>query len=254
MDQLKSILDGRVTPRLFRIAKTAGRAIHRFSMIEPGEPILVGVSGGKDSSFLALVLAVRMRWLPERNPLTAALIDWKEYPLGKQEREAISSYFATLDIPLEILSATMRPPSFRGKFDCYLCSRNRKRILFDLASQKGITTIALGHHMDDVIETTLINMVVRGQFGTMMPVQQFFGGKLRIIRPLCLVKEHTIDSFCSELDIPVLTPGCPHRQTNIRSQFKPIVRQLVHLDRHAREHIFNSCMNISWDYLPAKYE
>ncbi|MBN1686606.1 MAG: adenine nucleotide alpha hydrolase [Spirochaetales bacterium] len=252
MDQLKSILDGRIPPGLFRVVKKVGAGIHRFSMITPDEPVLVGVSGGKDSGFLSLALAIRMRWLPEGNPLTAALIEWKEYPLSELDRETLSQYFEILGVRLEILRATMQPPSFKGKFDCYLCARNRKRILFDFARSNGITTVALGHNMDDFIETTLINMAMRGQFATMMPVQEFFGGKLRIVRPLCLVKEHTIERLCSEFHIPVSQIDCPRRQKNVRSQFKPIVRQLVHLNKHAREHIFNSCMNISREYLPVE--
>ena len=254
MDELISIVNGRIPPRLFREAKKVGKAISTFSMVGQGEPILIGVSGGKDSNFLSLALSIRMKWLPERNPLRAALVEWKEHPIPEPERKAIESYYDELGVPLETLHASMYPSSFNGKFDCYLCARNRKRILFDFAAQIGISTIALGHHMDDFIETTLMNMVTRGYFATMMPVQQFFGGKIRIIRPLCLVKEHTIERFRAELDIPVFAVDCPRRQTNIRAQFKPIVKQFVHMNKHAREHIFNSCMNISPDYLPLNRE
>ena len=145
----------------------------------------------------------------------------------------------------------MHPPSFKGRFDCYLCARNRKRILFDYASEIGISTVAFGHHLDDFVETILINMVTRGHFAAMMPVQHFFDGKMRIIRPLCLVKEHTIERFCTELNLPRFSARCPNRQTNIRVKFKPIVKQLAHVDKHAREHIFNSPFHISKDYLPS---
>jgi len=183
VDALEAVVNGRISPGLFRVTKTVGKAITKFSMVEPEEPILIGVSGGKDSNFLSLALTIRSRWLPQRNPLLAALIEWKEHPFSASERSALVSYYETLGIPLEIVSASMSPPSFKGKFDCYLCARNRKRILFDFASQRGVRAVALGHHMDDFIVTTLINMVTRGFFATMMPVQPFFDGKMRIIRP-----------------------------------------------------------------------
>lgn len=250
MDQLRSVMSGRIPPALFRTVKTTGRAIDRFSMVKPGEPILLGVSGGKDSSFLSLALAIRTKWLPEKNPLSAVFIEWKELPIAEREKEAIAAYFHTIGIPLEIIQASMYPPSFKGKFSCYLCSRNRKRILFDYAEQRQINVLALGHHMDDIIETTLINMVTRGYFSTMMPVQPFFEGKMRIIRPLCLVKEHAIERLCEAHEVPIVDIRCPNREENIRVHFKPIVRQFVHLHKHAREHIFNSCFNIVHDYLP----
>jgi len=81
LDELKSILSGNIPPKLFRAVKTVGKGIHRFSMVTPGEPILLGVSGGKDSNFLALALSLRKRWLPEKNPVHAVLVDWKEYPI-----------------------------------------------------------------------------------------------------------------------------------------------------------------------------
>lgn len=237
---------------MFRATKAAGKAIHQFSMAKPDEPVLLGVSGGKDSNFLALALALRTKWLPWKNPLTAVFIDWKEHPISKEEREDLTAYFDLLEIPLETVEASMYPASFKGEFNCYLCSRNRKRILFNAARDKGIRTIALGHHMDDVIETTLINIVTRGYISTMMPVQDFFHGEARIIRPLCLIKEHTIENLCAAFRVPVSQTKCQNKQKNIRAQFKPIIRQLVHLNGHAREHIFNACFNIARDYLPER--
>jgi len=221
-------------------------------MVEPGEPVLIGASGGKDSNFLALALSLRMKWLPEKNPLTAVFIEWKEHPVPSADMQEIFSFYDLLGVPIETIRASMYPRSFKGNFNCYLCSRNRKRILFDTAGQRGIRAVALGHHMDDIIETTLINMVTRGHFSTMLPVQHFFNGKLRIIRPLCLVKEKTIENLCAAFRIPAVDVECPNKLKNIRADFKPIIRQFVHLNRHAREHIFNSCFNIAYDYLPLK--
>ncbi len=98
--------------------------------------------------------------------------------------------------------------------------------------------IATGHHMDDIIETTLINMCFRGNFSTMMPVQDFFKGKLKIIRPMALLTETKVKLVSDRLDLPVYHTECPHKETNMRLKVKPIIKDLSRMDKNVREHIF----------------
>ena len=95
---------------------------------------------------------------------------------GRRRRRAIDEFYDGSGIPLRRSRRRIAPPSFRKKFSCYTCSRNRKRILFDEAERVGAGKIALGHHMDDIARTTLMNMLFHGELATMMPVQKFFGG------------------------------------------------------------------------------
>ncbi|HOV63993.1 MAG TPA: tRNA 2-thiocytidine biosynthesis TtcA family protein [Spirochaetia bacterium] len=243
MDEIETvpdILSGRIPPYVMRFARLVGKGVNRFSMIQEGEHILLGISGGKDSLALSFALSLRKKWLPIDYTLEAVHIDWGEYPLPEEKKEKLVEFFSILGIPYRFIQAQMFPPSFKGEFNCYLCARNRRRILFEEARRLGVKKIALGHHLDDFVETSLINLCFRGEFSTMQPVQDFFGGKIQIIRPLCLVKESTVNRISERLTFPVAKVDCPNKDTNIRNEIKPIVAALSHIDRHTRNHIFEA--------------
>ncbi|MCF7928292.1 MAG: adenine nucleotide alpha hydrolase [Spirochaetales bacterium] len=247
---LKEIVEHGPPPWLHRFIKQTGRGINHHRMISADDTVLIGISGGKDSLSLALALSLRKRWLPIDYRLHALLIDWQEHPLPAADLVRLEEFFEIIKVPFEIRRTTMFPGSFRGDFNCYLCSRNRKRILFERARELNTGIIALGHHQDDIIETTLINMIYRGRFSTMMPVQNFFDGKVQIIRPMCEVPGTIPQRVGSRLELPVTQPDCPYRENNLRDRFRPILEELFRLDRHAREHLYQSIWNIDYDYLP----
>jgi tRNA 2-thiocytidine biosynthesis protein TtcA len=232
-------------------AKKAGRGIHRFDMIRDGDRILIGVSGGKDSLALCAALVERKRWVPIDYALSAAFIDWREYPAAPEALQALRAYMDGLGIPLRVIQAHIRPPGYRKPFSCYICSRNRKRILFDEARRLGADKVALGHHLDDVVETTLLNLFFRGEFSTMMPVQSFFGGKLSIIRPLCEVEERDVERLARRYPLPVIEGSCPRKEVNRRTLMKEILHQLRRESRQVKENIYRSAWNVNADYLPA---
>ncbi len=232
--------------------KRTGRGINRYGMIGDGDRVLLSVSGGKDSLAMALALRMRLRFVPIHYHLEAVMIDWREHPHTPASLERIRAFFRQIEIPLTIIPADMKPDSFRGRFDCYRCGRNRRRILFEYVKDwEGRPLIATGHHLDDVVQTTLMNMVLYGTFATMNPVQPFFNDSLRVIRPLCEVREDTIRTVTERFELPVSSIDCPFRTANIRSRVNPIVRELATLHPQAREHIFRSLHNIDTEYLPA---
>ncbi len=112
--------------RLEVFTKKAGRGINRYGMIGEGERIMIGVSGGKDSLALCYALSHRLKHLPITYELTALHIDWREHPLDPDQFERIRAYVEGMGIPLRRVEAQMFPPSFKGRFDCYLCSRNKR--------------------------------------------------------------------------------------------------------------------------------
>jgi tRNA 2-thiocytidine biosynthesis protein TtcA len=219
-------------------------------MIHDGDRVLVGVSGGKDSLSLALALSLRRRHLPINYTVEAIHVDWREHALSEHQLEVLTRYFDTIEVPFTSISMSMYPPSFRGRFDCYLCARNRKRVLFEIAEQRGANLIAFGHHLDDIVETTLMNLCFRGSFATMNPKQKLFSGRLHIIRPLCRVSEDEIERLSRALDLPVTAIDCRLKEKNIRTVLKPIIRELHTHNRHVRENIYRSTQNINFDYLP----
>lgn len=240
MDSYRDLIAGDLPPWVRRFVKGAGRVINKYDMIRDGETVLLGVSGGKDSLALALALSLRRKWLPIDYNLKALMIDWKEHPIDTAMREPLKQYFSDLDIDFEIIEEPQFPESFNGEFNCYLCSRNRRRILFDYAAQRNIRLIAMGHHLDDLVETTMINLFFRGSFDTMQPVQEFFDGKLYVIRPLIETHERVTQRLSELYDLPRVKPVCPYDQTNIRSKVKPIVKELTYIDKLAREHVYEA--------------
>lgn len=236
----RELIAGDIPPWVMRFIKLTGKAINKHQMIKDGDSILLGVSGGKDSLALALALSIRLKWLPITYSMQAVMINWNEHAIDNIARVALIDYFSALGIPLTILDEPQYPESFKGEFNCYLCSRNRRRILFNYAAEHECDLIALGHHLDDLVETSLLNLTSRASFSTMLPIQEFFKGKLHIIRPMIEVHEQTTRRLSEIYRLPSVKPVCPHDQTNIRSRLKPIVRALVHLDRDAREHIYNA--------------
>ena len=248
MDKTKEIINGSIPPWVMRFVKQTGKGINRFNMIKENEKILLGISGGKDSLALAFALSLRKRWLPIDYELHAVHINWIEYPITELQSENLKSFFEIIDVPFQTVDVKMFPGSYIDNFNCYLCSRNRKRVLFNIAEEMGFTKIALGHHLDDIVETSLINLCFRGRFTTMLPVQEFFKGKLHIIRPMCEVRESAVLRLSDNLEFPVCKSPCPYNETNIRSQIKPIISSLSHIDKLTREHIYNSFWNEKDDF------
>jgi len=245
------ILAPRASRVLSNFAKKAGRGINRFDMIRDGDRILIGVSGGKDSLALCAALTERKRWVPIDYSLSAVFIDWREYPAPAAAVDALRGFLDGLAIPLKVIQAHIRPEGYRRAFSCYICSRNRKRILFGEAERQGATKVALGHHLDDVVETTLLNLFFRGEFSTMMPVQKFFGGRLAIIRPLCEVEERDVERLARHYPLPVIAGSCPRKEINQRILLKEILRMLRRESRQVKQNIYRAASNVNTDYLPA---
>ncbi len=236
----RNIIEGNMDPWVMRFIKQTGKGINDFDMIREGETVLLAVSGGKDSLAMALALSQRLKWLPIRYKLKALMINWIEHPIPEEYRGRLQQYFEDLGIDFEIKDEKQFPTSFDGEFNCYLCARNRRRILFTLAQETGIRLIAMGHHLDDLVETTIMNLFFRSEFAPMNPVQEFFEGKLYVIRPMIEVHESATRRLAEVYDLPVIKPVCPYDQTNIRALIKPIVKDIVKLDKLAREHVFNA--------------
>ena len=234
------IINGEMPPWVMRFIKGAGKAINRYRMIQGGDDVLIAASGGKDSLALALALSVRRKWLPVTYNLRALMINWIEHPIPEEYREKLCTYFDALDIDFHIQDESQFPTSFKDDFNCYLCARNRRRVLFSYAEKTDTKLIAMGHHLDDLAETTMMNLCFRASFSTMLPVQEFFGGKMHIIRPLIETRESVTQRLAEIYDLPVVKPVCPYDQTNVRARLKPIIRELSHIDKLTREHIYNS--------------
>lgn len=231
------------------LRRSVGKAIHKYQMIQNGDRIAVGVSGGKDSLSLLHFLSIRRQWVPIRYDLVAIHIDLGFDGTG----ERLAPWFRQEGILYHIEETRIGPiahSEINRENPCFLCARLRRKRLFELATTMGYTKIALAHHRDDIVETLLINMFYSGEIGTMVPHQRLFNGKLSIIRPLALTDEDAIRGYARTKAFRVIESGCPTVKDAKRTQIKAILAELARKNRRIKGNIFRSMRNIRKDYLP----
>jgi tRNA 2-thiocytidine biosynthesis protein TtcA len=229
-----------------------GEALFQYRMIDPDDRILVAVSGGKDSLTL-------LRLLTEH--LDRAPIDYTLFPvhvnLGVCGRkvELLEEYFEAQGYDFRIIETDVGE-EICGNQDlpescCFHCSRMRRKMLFDTARELGCRKVALGHHMDDLIETCLMNMFFAGTISTMLPRQELIQGCLCLIRPLAYCREDWIRAYARKQGLPVLEETCVEGGPNSRRRrIKEILSQLEEENPGLKRRLFRSLMNVRMEYMP----
>jgi tRNA 2-thiocytidine biosynthesis protein TtcA len=234
------------------IRSLMGKAIHRFGLIQDGDRILVGVSGGKDSLTLLHLLHERRKRVPIQYDLIPVHID---LGFGSKRAESLKEHFESQGLPyhIEFTDIGKRANSAENRENpCFLCSWERRKTLFQLAHRFRCNKIALGHHKDDIIETLLLNIFYSAEMSTMLPLQPLFKGKITLIRPLALIEERQIERFAKEKGLPFGPSGCPVSGKTKRKEIKDLLRNLEQSNPKIKGNIFRSLSNIKMDYLWTK--
>jgi tRNA 2-thiocytidine biosynthesis protein TtcA len=236
------------------IRSLTGKAIHRYGMIEDGDRILVGVSGGKDSLTLLNLLHERRKRVSVHYDVIPVYINLgfdteQEKVLGKffEERD-LTYHIEQTDIGKKAHSAENR------ENPCFLCSWERRKRIFHLAHRLNCNKIALGHHKDDIIETLLLNIFYSAEISTMLPVQRLFKGKITLIRPLALIEEKKIERFAREKGLPVGSTCCPSSGKTKRNEIKELLEKLEKENCKVKGNIFRSLSNVKLDYTFMKWK
>src|SRR5208337_1313127 len=136
-------------------------------------------------------------------------------------------------------------------FTCFWCSWNRRKVLFNLMREMGCSKLALGHHMDDIVETMLLNLFFNGEVGTMKPYQEMFGGEFAIIRPLAYVQEKELARLAARLDLPVIKSQCENASRSKRRLVKGIIAEMERHNKNVKKNIFRSLQRVREEYLLA---
>ena len=239
-------------PTLFAVSRRAGKAIVEFGMVREGDRIAVAVSGGKDSLSLLHVLRDRRRVSPVKFDFTAVHIDFEFSDFNPQ---VLVDYLEKEGFPCLVEKATSLKGEKYETIDCFRWSWNRRKALFQLADREGFNKIAFGHHMDDIVETILLNQFYRGEIGAMKPKQELFDGKITIIRPLAYVREEAMVRLSRELGIAGMAQSkCANDDTSHRMLIKQMLGQFEKDNPSVVVNIFKSLQNVKTDYLiePAK--
>jgi tRNA 2-thiocytidine biosynthesis protein TtcA len=230
------------------IRSLMGKAIHRYGMIQDGDRILVGVSGGKDSLALLHLLHERRKRVPTDYTLIPVHID---LGFGLSRHEPLREFFEArgLSYHFEQTHIGKLAHSRENRENpCFLCSLQRRKLIFQLADRFSCNKIAFGHHKDDIIETFLLNIFYSARIGTMLPTQTIFRGKMTLIRPLALIEEKKIERFAREMDLPFGPGGCPSSGKTKRSEIKELLAALERKNKRVKGNIFRSLSNINLDY------
>lgn len=236
-----------------RIERRFMKGIMEYGLIEDGDRILVGLSGGKDSLALTELLARRSQVWKPRFEMAAAYISITN--MGYQsDVEWLAGFCKELKIPFYVRESSFDLSTDKRKSPCFLCSWNRRKALFTLAHELKCNKIALGHHMEDILQTLLMNLTFQGTFSTMPPKLLMRKFQMTLIRPLCLVHEDDLMELSALRKWPHQIKNCPYENLSGRTQIKSILKQLEQLNPEARYSMWGAMSNVQKELLPQKAE
>ncbi len=227
------------------------KAVNEYEMIKEGDKIAIGVSGGKDSLLL-------VKLFHELKKDRSRQFEFKAVSLNPGFRQSDLDNFKKnlekLNIDCEIIDTDIwKIANEKAKdYPCFLCAKMRRGILYRKVEEYGFNKLTLGHHFDDVIETTMINMFYAGTVKTMTPKVKSTSGKLTLIRPLIYVREADIIEYTKENGIRAMNCGCTieaGKTSSKRREVKELLASLEEKNPGIKQSIFNSVKNINLDYV-----
>jgi tRNA 2-thiocytidine biosynthesis protein TtcA len=231
------------------IAKLVEVALRRYSMIEENDRILIAVSGGKDSLTLAYDLAKKQRWWPVSFELKALHIV-TDLPT-RPESEKILDLLHSWGLETGCVSAPVIGRLKPGRsMNCYWCSTQRRTELIRYAMAEGFNAIALGHHLDDAVETLLMNMLYKRQISGMLPVLKYEKYPLKILRPLILCEERKIEEFIAAVGIDIIARECTLDAASKRREVRRRIEALTGGSSALKRNLFDSMSAVNSAYLP----
>ncbi len=231
------------------IKRLTGKAIHTKDMIRDGDHVMVAVSGGKDSLALLWLLKERIKRVPIDYRITAVHVD---PGFGANSADQMTSFFLAHGFEFRVIESDIGPKAHgpqNRENPCFLCSRLRRKLLFQMAEEVGCNRMAFGHHKDDLIETFFLNVFYGASISTMVPVQGFFGGKLTVIRPFYLVDEDLIRRYAQLMDWPEISLDCPTAGSSKREEIKNMLKHFYRSNRKIKGNIFHALQNVNAEYL-----
>jgi len=226
--QPHQITDSARADRLaYYMLKSMNKTIRKYRMLLNGDRLLVAVSGGKDSLSLLDLLYRRRRSARERVTVIACHVRSDHHCGQAVPEEWLTNYCLERAIPLHTVPITVAETLSKAKRSrCFWCSYRRRTALFQLADQLGCNRIALGHHADDIAQTTLMNLCFSGRVQRMEPKQVLFKGRLTLIRPLAMTEERDIADLARASGFPVGGEPCPDGINSRRTLIKNVLREL----------------------------
>jgi len=214
---------------------------------------LLGVSGGADSLTLLKLLTGPLLFVSKPDFLLAVYVDMGFEETNGQPVLQLKRFFEEVGCQYRIEKTNIGPLAHsdynRKASPCFLCSRLRRRKLFELAREYRCNKVALAHNKDDVIETFLLNIFFAREISTMLPYQAFFKGDFYLMRPLAYIEESLLKRFAREAELPVVENPCPTAKNTKRQYIKDLIKKLDGDHRGVKENIFKAMKHVKPDYL-----
>ncbi len=229
--------------KLQQVLSYTRRAIDDYHMIEDGDKIAIGISGGKDSLTLLYALHGLKRFYPKKFDIHAVTVDLGFQNLNLDKIKAICE---KLNVEYTIVETEIAKIIFDDRKEtnpCSLCAKMRKGALNDAVKAAGCNKVAYAHHKDDVVETMLMSLIFEGRFHTFSPVTYLDRMDLTVIRPLMYMNESDVIGFINKYEVPVVKSPCPADGYTKREYTKQLLRQLNLENPGVKERMFTAIQN-----------
>ena len=229
--------------KLQQVLSYVRKAVDDYHMIEEGDKIAVGISGGKDSLTLLYALSDLRRFYPKHFELCAITVD---LGFDNLNLDKIKELCIKLDVEYTIIKTDIAQIIFHDRKEsnpCSLCAKMRKGALNQAIKEAGCNKVAYAHHKDDVVETMLMSLIYAGRFHTFSPVTYLDRMQLSVIRPLMYMNEADVIGFVNKYDVPVVKSPCPADGHTKREYIKNLLRDLNRENPGVKERMFTAITN-----------
>ena len=226
-----------------RLVGMVRRCAEDYDMIKPGDRIGVGVSGGKDSLALLVLLAELKKYNHKPFELEAVTVD-----LGfGMDFSGIENLCRDLDVPFHLVRTQIAPVIFeyrQEKNPCSMCAKMRRGAINQTLLERGLNKLALGHHYDDAVETFMMSLLYEGRISCFQPVTDLDRTGIIQIRPMLYLHEQTIDNFANKMQLPVIQNRCPVDKRTKREEIKKLVYELSGCYPDLKERVFGAMQRL----------
>ncbi len=226
-----------------RMLSQMRRAIDDYGMIQPGDRIAVGLSGGKDSLAVLAAAHALKRFYPIPFHLEAITLDMG---MGGMDFSPLSEFCQALDVPFTLEKTQIKEIVFdwrKEKSPCSLCANLRRGALNTAAKSRGLNKIMLGHHYDDVLETFMLSLLFEGRISCFTPVTHLDRMDITLLRPFIYIEEKDIKKYTEKAALPVVHNTCPADGNTKREYAKTLLSQLDYEHRGAKQRMFTALRN-----------
>lgn len=232
-----------------KIQSKVGKVINEYQLISEGDTIVVGLSGGKDSLSLLDILSGRIKYSGSAFQVVAIHVDIVSIPY-QVDADYLRQFCEARKIEFKLIKADISNLETDDRNTCYLCSSNRRRVLFEEIRKLGYYKLALGHHKDDAVETLLLNMIFQGSISSLPPKLKLVSHKLEIIRPLITISNDELAEYSLQKGFSTELKNCPFERNSKRNEIRELIQNVKNANPEALNNLFASMSNIQHDYLP----